>query len=486
MRLPMPLLAGLAVLPLAGCVAPSADAGRQPKPVSALASASLASEPGAPEPRQGRAWPANDWWRGYGDPQLDALIAEALAGSPDIAEAAARLRRAAAQTGEARAASRPSVTANGSVALAKQSYNNGIPAEFVPRGWNDVGRLTLDFDWEIDFWGRNRAAIAAARSDADAVAADGASAALMVSTSVAQSYAELAQLFAARAVAAQAITLREQTLALVRQRVAAGLDTRGEEQAAVANVAAARESLTALDESIATTRNALAALLGAGPDRGLAITPPSPARLAAFGVPERLAADLVGRKPEIVAARWRAEAAARRIKVANADFYPNVNLAAVIGVQSLFLDKLLASGSDIGQVGPAVRLPIFDGGRLKARLRGAEADYALAVAQYDGALVAALRDVADALAAARALGSRLADARAALTAQEAAYDIARRRYRGGLADYQSVLIAEDNVLTRRRLVADLEARGFSIDVQLVRALGGGYAAPPQLAAKEVP
>jgi len=133
-----------------------------------------------------------------------------------------------------------------------------------------------------------------------------------------------------------------------------------------------------------------------------------------------------------------------------------------------------------------VRLPIFDGGRLKARLRGAEADYALAVAQYDGALVAALRDVADALAAARALGSRLADARAALTAQEAAYDIARRRYRGGLADYQSVLIAEDNVLTRRRLVADLEARGFSIDVQLVRALGGGYAAPPQLAAKEVP
>ncbi len=452
---------------LAACVAPSADAGRVVRPVGSYAAASLASA-------DARAWPAADWWRAYGDPQLDALIAEALAGSPDVAAADARLHRAEAQLGSARAAALPSATGNAQLQAQKLSYNNGIPARFVPRRYNDYGRISFDLAYEVDFWGRNRKAIAAAASDTRAAAADRAGAALALSTSVAASYAQLAQLIADRADAAASLKLRTETLDLVRQRVAGGLDTSAEEKAAEAGVPAAREALAAIDESIALNRNALAALLGAGPDRGLAITPPPPAKLAAFGLPDRLAADLVGRRPEIVAARWRAEAAARRIGVARAAFYPNVNLVAYIGAQSLGLGNLIAGGSDIGQLGPAIRLPIFDGGALKANLRGAEADYALAVATYDGAVVRALHEVADAGASARALAGRLADARAALAAQEAAYKVSRLRYTGGLANYQSVLIAEDNVLARRRSVTDLEARAFALDVALVKALGGGF------------
>ncbi|PZN94316.1 MAG: multidrug transporter [Alphaproteobacteria bacterium] len=473
-RLPLP-----ALLLLSACVAPSLDAGRSPRTAEALGVASLSGDAAI-------RWPGQDWWRAYGDPQLDALIAEAQAGSPDVAAAEARLRRAAAQLGQARAATLPSLEANGSAALSKQSYNNGIPAEFVPRGYNDVGRATLDFGYELDFWGRNRAAIGAATSDLRAAEADRAAAAVMLATSVATTYAQLAQLTAVRDVAVASIALREQTLGLVRRRVREGLDTQGEEQSALAGAAAAREALGGTDESLALTRNALAALLGAGPDRGRTITPPTLARLAAFGLPARLGADLIGRKPEIVAARWRVEAAARRIGVARADFYPNINLAAFIGAQSLGLSNLVVGGSDIGQVGPAIRLPIFDGGRRKANLRGAEADYALAVAQYDSALVQALQDVADAATSARALAGRLADSRAALAAQEEANRIARLRYTGGLADYQSVLIAEDNVLQRRRLLADLQARAFTLDVALVRALGGGYAAPAIVARNEVP
>ncbi|MBC7504671.1 MAG: efflux transporter outer membrane subunit, partial [Sandarakinorhabdus sp.] len=295
-------------------------------------------------------------------------------------------------------------------------------------------------------------------------------------TSVAASYAQLAQLFAEREVAVAANALREGSFKLVQQRVIGGLDTRAEAKSAEAGVPAARGDQGATDEQIAITPNALAALLGAGPDRGAAITPPQKAQLAAFGLPATLAADLVGRKPEIVAARWRAEAAAQRIGAARAQFYPNINLAAFIGVQSLGLSSLLAAGSDIGQVGPAISLPIFDGGRLKANLRGAEADYALAVAQYDGVLTRALQDVADAAASARALTGRLAEARAALAAEEEAYKVARIRFTGGLANYQSALIVEDKVLQRRRLVADLEARAFALDVALVRALGGGFTA----------
>jgi NodT family efflux transporter outer membrane factor (OMF) lipoprotein len=421
------------------------------------------------------AWPADAWWKAYGDAQLDALVDEALTGSPTLAQAEARLRRAQALANQAKAAQLPSVNANGGVERAKQSYNNGIPADFVPQGYNDYGRLSLDFSWELDFWGKNRAAVAAATSEARAAQADAAQARLMLATSVAASYADLARLYAERDVAERSVALRLETLNLVSDRVANGLDTRGELRQAEAGPPNARAELAAIDEQIAQTRNGLAALLGAGPDRGLAIARPSVANLKPFGLPANLAADLIGRRPDVVAAKWRAEASSKRIGQAKAAFYPNVNLAAAIGVQSLHLDKLFDSGSDVGSVGPAVSLPIFEGGRLKANLRAAEADRDGAVAAYDSAVTQALRDVADVAASERALNTRLAESRAALAANEDGFRIARLRYQGGLSTYQNVLIAELAVLAQRRNVADLESRALTLDVALVRALGGGFA-----------
>jgi len=138
------------------------------------------------------------------------------------------------------------------------------------------------------------------------------------------------------------------------------------------------------------------------------------------------------------------------------------------------LGELFKSGSDVGSVGPAISLPIFEGGRLRAGLRGAEADRDAAVASYDAAVTEAFRQVADAVASERALAGQLADSRAALAASEDAYRIARLRYQGGLSTYQTVLIAEQNVLRRRRTVADLDARALALDVALGRALGGGF------------
>jgi NodT family efflux transporter outer membrane factor (OMF) lipoprotein len=421
------------------------------------------------------AWPADAWWKAYGDAQLDALVDEALTGSPTLAQAEARLRRAQALANQAKAAQLPSVGANAGVERAKQSYNNGIPPDFVPQGYNDYGRLSLDFSWELDFWGKNRAAVAAATSETRAAQADAAQARLMLATSVAASYADLARLYAERDVAERSVALRLETLNLVSDRVANGLDTRGELRQAEAGPPNARAELAAIDEQIAQTRNGLAALLGAGPDRGLAIARPSVANLKPFGLPANLAADLIGRRPDVVAAKWRAEASSKRIGQAKAAFYPNVNLAAAIGVQSLHLDKLFDSGSDVGSVGPAVSLPIFEGGRLKANLRAAEADRDGAVAAYDSAVTQALRDVADVAASERALTTRLAESRAALAANEDGFRIARLRYQGGLSTYQNVLIAELAVLAQRRNVADLESRALTLDVALVRALGGGFA-----------
>ena len=421
-------------------------------------------------------WPADAWWRRYGDAQLDALIDEALAGSPSLAQARARLAKAEASTAVARAATLPSLSANGSVEEMKESYNAGIPPAFVPQGYNDFGEIALNFNWELDFWGKNRAAVAAAASEARAARADAAEARLVLASSIAASYATLAQLFAERDVTEAAVKVREETAALVQKRVVNGLDTQAELQQALAGAPAMRAELAAIDEEIEETRDALAALLGAGPDRGLAIARPPAARLKAFGLPAHLAADLIGRRPDVVAAKWRAEAATHSVAEAKAAFYPDINLVAYIGEEALHLDKLFASGSDIGSAGPAVSLPIFEGGRLRAGLRGARADRDAAVAAYDEAVTQALREVAEAAAGERALSVRLADSRQALAANEAAWRIARLRYDGGLSSYQAVLLAQDAVLTQRRVVSDLESRALILDIALVRALGGGFAA----------
>lgn len=419
------------------------------------------------------SWPDHEWWRSYGDPQLDALIDEAMTGSPDLATAAARVKRADAYVQQAGAARLPALDASGSAAAAKQSYNNGVPADFVPHGWNEAGKVEADLGFDLDLWGRNKASYAAARSDAAAARLDLAQAALTLSTNVADAYAELGKLFAGRAVQEEALAVRTQTASLTADRLANGLDTQAELKQATSAVPAARADLAATDEQIALARNRLAALLGKGPDRGLAISAPR-VTVAAHGLPADATTDLIGRRPDVIAARTRVEAEASRIKVARADFYPSVNLSAVFGFQSLGFGNLFKSGSSFGNAGPAVSLPLFRGGELQGRYRGARASYDEAVASYDQTVTQAYRAVADAVASRRALAIRLSESRASLADAQAAHAIARQRYEGGLSRFLDVLSAQDRALQSQRIVADLEARALSLDIALVRALGGGF------------
>ena len=213
----------------------------------------------------------------------------------------------------------------------------------------------------------------------------------MLSTNVAAAYADLARLYSERDVAERAMAVQGETAKLVQSRVANGLDTLGDQRQAEANPLQAKADLGAIDEQIALTRNRLAALAGDGPDRGIGLARPSATALKSLGVPAELAANLVGRRPDVTAARWRAEAAAQHIHEARASFFPDVNLTAFIGTDALHLNKVFGTGSDVGSVGPAVSLPIFDAGRLRAGLRGAEADRDAAVASYDGAVTEAFR-----------------------------------------------------------------------------------------------
>lgn len=419
-------------------------------------------------------WPSAGWWKVYGDPQLDALIEEGLAGSPSVAVADARLRRARAFQDSARGSLAPQISASAQLNQQKQSYNYLTPPDLTPQGWNDYGRASLDFSWELDFWGKNRAALAAATSEAVAASADADQARLALSSAIASGYAELARLYSALDTAYAARDLRTKTAELFGKRFENGLETRGSQRQADSRRAASEADVLSFEEQVALQKNRIAALLGAGPDRALAITRPKVGFQRAFALPASLSAELIGRRPDLVAARLRAEAAARRIHVQRAQFYPNVNLTAFIGVQSFGIDMLENSGSDFGGAGPAITLPIFNGGKLRAQLRGAEAEYAEAVANYEKALVQALQEVADAAVSQRALGAQLERIDVAVDAAREAWRVQNNRYEGGLATYLDVLTAEDYLLSNLRAQSDLRSRSMSLDVALNRALGGGY------------
>ncbi|HEV2362868.1 MAG TPA: efflux transporter outer membrane subunit [Caulobacteraceae bacterium] len=465
------ILAAGAGFVLAGCAAiPELGPAPQPRAQAALASAASLTAPAA-------AWPSDRWWERYGDAQLDALVAEGLAGSPTLAEARARLDAAAAQARIAGAALLPNLEGQASVSETEQSRAEGFPPfiqDLLPKGYQPNGRFALSAGYDLDLFGKNRAALAAAVSDRAAAAADLAQARLTLSTAIAQAYADLGRLAAERAAAAEALSNREATAGLVAQRVSNGLDTQAELKQARAAAPTSAADLESLDEQILLARHKIAALLGAGPDRGLGIVPPTAEQLRPFGLPSDVRIGLVGRRPDLVAARERVEAAARRIAVARAGFFPDVSLSAYLGRQAIGLADLAHPVSDIGSIGPAVTLPIFEGGALRGAWRGARAGYDEAVASYDQTLVQAVQDVADTAASVESAQRQLADRRAAFSEGEAAWRIAELRYRGGLSDYVSVLSAEDAVIAERRALADAQARAFSLDIALVRALGGGF------------
>lgn len=484
------------LLGLSACAAVP-DLGPPPaarSPGSIAVARSLAAAPSA--------WPGDGWWKAYGDPQLDALVEEGLRASPDMAAAGARFRRAAAAAQQAGAALLPSADLEASAQATRQSYNMGLPKEFVPQGWLGTGRVALDFGLDLDLWGRNRAALAAATSEARAADIDAQQARLALTTAIAEAYADLARLHDEADIAKRTLDIRLATQKLVAERRQNGLETRGGVRQADATVATARARVAAAGMAIELRQHQIAALIGAGPDRGLAIARPSLPMLTRLGLPTDVTTNLVARRPDIAAALARTEAAAKRIKAARADFFPAIRLGALVGVQSLgyetifngtgaaggakpFLDNLFSKDSIFGNAGPAISLPIFHGGALRGQYRGARATYDEAVATYDRTVLAAYQEVADAVTMRRTLDQRLADARAAVAASEDAYAVAQKRYRGGLSTYLDVLTVEDQLLAARQSLAGLEAGVFSNDIALVRALGGGFVAPNSIS-KDIP
>jgi len=419
------------------------------------------------------AWPSERWWRSLGDPQLDKLIDEALASSPTLRLAQARLERARALAAAAGAPLGPQLSAEFD-ASRQRITSNGIYPRPIAGSWLWQNQALLDFSYDFDFWGRNAAAWQSALGEAKAAEADAQAARLVLSSAVALAYVQLAHAYDQRDVAHEQLALRERQLDLVRTRLGAGLDSQLEVRQSETTLPEIRQRIAQLDESEALARHQIAALLGRGPDRGLALARPALRPAAGLELPSRLPADLLGRRPDIAASRWRVEAAARGAASARAEFYPNVDLVAFVGLQAITWGHLLEYGSRVLGAGPALSLPIFDGGRLRGNLGAKSAEYDAAAEQYNQALADALREVADQVAAWRSVERQSAEVEAGLATAASARDLAQARFRAGLTGRLPVLTAEAQVAAQRGLAADLRARRLEAAIGLARALGGGY------------
>ena len=461
-------MAGMAILlALAGCadmsgIDPHAQL-RQPDSLG-LPTASTAVK-----------WPspvASDWWHAWGDPQLDRLVKQALQDNPSLKIAQTRLARALAVTDVADAALLPQV--NGAFDATRQLYtrNGAIPAPLAGT-IRESGTLQLSATWELDFFGKYRSALDAALGTAQAAEADAQAARVLLSANVVRSYTQLVRLQEQLGVAERTLAQRQETLVLVQDRVKAGLDTRLELHQSEGGLPEARQQIEALKEQMALTRNALGALVGT-PQAAQDLQVPPLAALRPTSLPTEIPANLLGQRADIAAARWRVEAAGKDVVNAKTQFYPNVNLVAFAGFSSIGLGRLLESGSQQWGVGPALRLPIFEGGRLRAQLRTRTSDLDAAVESYNASVLDAVRDVADQVASSQSISKQQAEQRQAQSAAEGAYAIAVQRYKAGLGNYLQVLTAESTVLAQRRQSVDLAARALDVQVGLARALGGGY------------
>ena len=424
----------------------------------------------------GGDWPAQEWWKRYQDSTLDQLIALGGANSPTLATAHARYDSARQSVRLAAAESGAHLDASASADRQRLSDNGVFPPQLLGFSWYNQFDLGLQASYTFDWWGKQRDAVEAAMDQAHAAQADRSAAALMLASSIVDSYfgwqADQNRLSLAREKEAAVASQSNVTAARVR----AELDSADELNNSDLALAAAREQIAALEGSAKLRVVALAALIG----RPINELPPLTAKpLPSFpGVlPDNVRIDLISRRADITASRWRVEAAEKSLASARAEFFPDVTVNALLGLSSLDVGNLLEYGSRVPQVSAAIHLPIFDAGRLKARYGGAAAAIDSAVSSYQDTVISAARDVAtQATTRAQIDAERMQRARqveAALRMRNSA----AARVRQGLNDSRSELMAAASWIDQRDALLQLDAAALSADVALQRALGGGYQSP---------
>lgn len=467
-----PLAAAVLALLLAAC------APLPPKDAAPVFAVPRAGDLVADAPAHGAASPAQPASGAYGDAQLSRLIALALQDSPTMAIAQARVRQADAAAGQTQAAAGASLALDGSATRERYPEHSLYPPP-IAGSWRTSGHVALDFAYDFDFWGRNRNALDAALGRAAAARADAQAAAATLAAGVAKTYfqwqAADQHLTSARRLEAQRQALVERQARRVRAGLAPGADLAPLD----ADAAAPRQSIVQLETQRAQAERQLQALIGVHALPALRPAPlPAPAAIESAD----LRLDLLAHRPEVAAARDRVQATLQDVDAQRAAFYPDVSISALAGFDALQLSALLHGANREFAATPAIHLPIFDAGRLRAGLDSKRADVVLAVAQYDQALQQAVADVNDATVRLQGAQREAAPLAGQRLGRERDLANAKAREQAGLIDGQQRLVDEIALTALQDQEIALRLQALVARIDLDRALGGALPVPAHVAA----
>ncbi|WP_332855707.1 efflux transporter outer membrane subunit [Duganella sp. S19_KUP01_CR8] len=455
-----------AALALAGCAHIAPD----PHPLARRDIAGAELSAGIKLAKEG--WPDAQWWTAYHDEQLNALIKQALAEGPTLEVAAAQI--GSARSALSRSAADLGLDVSGYAGANRQRYSGtGLFPAPIGGAWFNAETLRLDARYNFDWWGRNRAQVAAAVGELNAGRAAYAEAERALAAAIAQSYFRLQGAWARLAnteqlAAAQAALVQDKA-----KRIAGGLAVNDEQRAAESELSLIRKQQAQLNADIGREREALRALIGADGGALADLQPQAPGN-AAHALPARLGMELLARRPDLQAARWKLEASLSKIDAAKAAFYPDVNLTGSIGLDTVKLENLLQAASRTFYLGPTLTLPLFDSRRLDAQLDSARTGRNERIAEYNQAVIAAVRDVAQDGVQLQGIEQQIAQQAAATGAARAQMASAQARLQRGLGDRASVLFAQLALLKQQDADLYLQQVQRLAEVALTNALGGGY------------
>jgi len=428
-------------------------------------------------------WPTDTWWQAYRDPQLDRLVQQAIADSPTIKIAQARIRQASSLAGIAEAATLPKVGAESS--LTRELFtSDGLYPPPIAGAWDWSNDARIKASYDLDLWDKDRNTLEAALDEVHVSAAEARAAQLSLEGTVVRSYLQLATQFVLKDIAEASLAQQVSVANIAQRRFRAGIGTRLEVSQAETSLPTERANIEKINEAIALSRNQIATLIGQGPSAGDAIQRPQLAnnmtgsQLASnaglpITLPDNVPANLIGRRPDVIAQRWRVESLTRNIAVAKAAFYPDINISAFIGFESIGLSHFLTSDSTVRGFAPAISLPIFDGGRLRANLGAQTATLDAAIETYNNTLLHSLQSVADQIVKLKSIELQRNQAEQAMALAQKSYAYAQRGFKAGLTPYLNVIQTQMAMLQEQQRVAQARAAYLDAWAQLMQALGGG-------------
>lgn len=423
-------------------------------------------------------WPDADWWRSYGDPQLNELVARSMQRTPDLALAESRVR--GAEQSARLAAAQLGLSVNGSAQVSRQRMSDSglIPSQFLGFSWYNQADLGAQLHYDFDWWGKKRATVEAALDQARVAQAERDAARLTLQYTVADTYFGWQADQARLQWAAQLLTTQQQWLDIAALRVKQGVDLPDEEQKARARIAGVRELQEGLAGSAQIRLIVLASLLGVTPAE-LPSLQARPLPPVSRGIPADATLDLISRRPDITASRWQVEAALKKTDAARAEYFPDIGITALAGLSSIDLGKVFSGGSRVFGLTPALHLPLFTNGQLEANYGISRAQLDAAIAQYNHTVLSAARDVATQAASAEQIAARRYEKQAEIDAGEKLLATAEARARQGIRDDRERLATRTTLLQSRDAETQLQAQAVSTDLSLIKALGGGYRTDPR-------